>query len=115
MNYVSPVRGTCGHSLFIGQRHCVPDSIRFRRHKQNSGNCVVTCGAIPLIKMCHDCSKDIFHERISPTDKMERPTKRCVVCYKHNKRKETVLWCPDCEAALCVEGSLKTFRTKLNF
>jgi hypothetical protein len=24
----------------------VPDSIHFRRHKQNSSNCVVTCGAI---------------------------------------------------------------------
>ena len=28
------------------QRHCVPDSIHFRRHKQNSSNCVVTCGAV---------------------------------------------------------------------
>jgi hypothetical protein len=31
-----------------------------------------------------------FPERIPPTDKKARPTKRCVVCYKHNKRKETV-------------------------
>jgi hypothetical protein len=31
-----------------------------------------------------------FLERIPPTDKKTRPTKRCVVCYKHNKRKETV-------------------------
>jgi len=28
------------------QRHTVPDSIHFRRHKQNSSNCVDTCGAI---------------------------------------------------------------------
>jgi len=28
------------------QRHCVPDSIHFMQHKQNSSNCVVTCEAI---------------------------------------------------------------------
>ena len=33
------------HNLYW-QRHCVPDSIHFRRHKQNSSICVVTCGAI---------------------------------------------------------------------
>ena len=49
------------------------------------------------------------------TEKNARPTKRCVVCYKSNRRKETVFWCPKCEAALCVEESFKAFKTKLNF
>ena len=31
-----------------------------------------------------------FPKRIPPKDKKARPTKRCVVCYKHNKGKETV-------------------------
>lgn len=56
-----------------------------------------------------------FPERIPPTEKKARPTKRCVVCYKHNRRKETVFWCPECEAALCVEECFKAFHTKLNF
>ena len=56
-----------------------------------------------------------FPERIPPTERKARPTKRCVVCYKNNRRKETVFWCPECEAALCVEGSFKAFHTKLNF
>ena len=48
-------------------------------------------------------------------EKKARPTKRCVVCYKNNRRKETVFWCPECEAALCVEECFKAFHTKLNF
>ena len=56
-----------------------------------------------------------FPVRISPTDKKARPTKRCVVRYKHNKRKEIVFWCPECEAVLCVEGCFKAFDTKLHF
>jgi hypothetical protein len=31
-------------------------------------------------------------ERIPPKKKKARPTKRCVVCYKSNRRKETVFW-----------------------
>ena len=41
-----------------------------------------------------------FPERISPTEKKARSTKMCVVCYKNNRRKETVFWCPECDAAL---------------
>jgi len=52
---------------------------------------------------------------IPPTEKKARPTKRCVVCYKNTRRKETVLWCLECEAALYVEESFKAFHTKLNF
>ena len=56
-----------------------------------------------------------FPERIPPTEKKARPTRRCVVCYKNNRRKETVFWCPECEAALCVEECFKVFHTKLHF
>jgi hypothetical protein len=50
-----------------------------------------------------------FLERIPPTEKKAKPTKRHVVCYKEGKRRETVFWCPDCEAGLCVEGCFKTY------
>jgi len=56
-----------------------------------------------------------FPERIPPIEKKARPSKRCVVCYKNNRRKETVFWCTECEAALCVEECFKAFHTKLNF
>ena len=56
-----------------------------------------------------------FPERIPPTKKKSRPTKRCVACYKKNRRKETVFWCLECEAALYVEECFKAFHTKLNF
>ena len=55
-----------------------------------------------------------FPERIA-TEKKARPTKMCVVCYKNNRRKETVFWCTECEAALCVEECFKALHTKLNF
>jgi len=55
-----------------------------------------------------------FPKRI-PTEKKARPTRRCVVCYKNNRRKERVFWCPECEAALFVEECFKAFHTKLNF
>ena len=35
-----------------------------------------------------------FPERIPQTEKKGRPTKRSVVSYKNNRRKETVFWCP---------------------
>ena len=56
-----------------------------------------------------------FPARIPPKEKKARPSRRCVVCYKNNRRKETVFWCPECEAALCVEECFKAFHTKLNF
>ena len=56
-----------------------------------------------------------FPERIPPTEKKSRPARWSVVCYKNNRRKETVFWCPEYEAALCVEESFKAFHTKLNF
>jgi hypothetical protein len=56
-----------------------------------------------------------FTERIPPTEKKTRPTKRCVMCYKNNTRKETVFWCPECEADLRVEESFKAFHSKLTF
>jgi hypothetical protein len=56
-----------------------------------------------------------FTKRIPLKEKTARPAKRCVVCCKHNKRKETVFECPDSQAGLCLEGCFKTFHTKLNF
>ncbi|XP_068082602.1 piggyBac transposable element-derived protein 4-like [Anabrus simplex] len=56
-----------------------------------------------------------FLQRISPTASKARPQKRCVVCYKQGKRKESVYWCPDCETFLCVEECFKIYHTKLNF
>ena len=70
---------------------------------------------IPQTKMCHDFLKAIFQEKYHRQKKKAKPTKRCVMCYKNDRRKETVLWCPECEAALCVEECFKVFHTKLNF
>ena len=70
---------------------------------------------IPQTKMCHDFLKDIFQKESHRQKRKARPTKRSVVCYKNNRRKETVFWCPECEAALCVEECFKAFHTKLNF
>jgi len=56
-----------------------------------------------------------FPERIPPAGNKAMPKKRCVVCYKNNRKNETVFWCPECKAALCIEEGFKVFHTKLNF
>jgi hypothetical protein len=65
-------------------------------------------------KMCRDLLKDNFLKEYH-RQKKARPAERGVACYKCNRRKETVFWCPECEGALCVEESFKVFQTKLNF
>jgi len=83
-------------------------------------NCIVIC-RVRKFQGHHSTDKNVprllekhFTERIPPTGKKARPA-RCVVCYKNNRRKETVFWCPECEAALCVEECFKAFHFKLNF
>jgi len=78
-------------------------------------------GSVRKFQGHHSTNKNVlrlverhFPERI-PTEKKARQTKRYVVCYKNNRRKETVFWCPEREAALCVEECFKGFHTKLNF
>lgn len=56
-----------------------------------------------------------FIEKIPPTGKKSRPQRRCVVCSSHGKRRDTVYWCPECEAGLCLEECFKTYHTKTNF
>ena len=41
--------------------------------------------------------------------------KRCTVCLKHGKRKETKFQCDKCEVPLCILPCFKDFHTKINF
>jgi hypothetical protein len=68
--------------------------------------CPISTHTVLVRKKGHYCTdKNVprlvekhFPERIPLTEK--RPgQQRCVVCYKSNRRKETVFWCPECEAA----------------
>jgi len=56
-----------------------------------------------------------FPKRIPPTEKKSKPTRRCVVCSKHGKRRETVYHCRDCDVALCVDECFEDYHTKKNF
>jgi hypothetical protein len=56
-----------------------------------------------------------FPKRIPPTEKKSKPTRRCVVCSKHGKRRETVYHCRDCDVALCVNECFKDYHTKKSF
>jgi len=69
---------------------------------------------IPQTKMCRDLLKDIFQKECHRPKKGQAIKEMCSVL-QNNRGKETVFWCPKCEAALCVEGSFKAFHTKLNF
>jgi hypothetical protein len=47
-----------------------------------------------------------FLEHIPATGKKAKP-QRCTVCSKHGKRKESIYWCSECEAGLCLDGWFK--------
>jgi hypothetical protein len=55
-----------------------------------------------------------FPEHISATGKKARPQIKCVVCMKHGERKESIYWCSECEAGLCLDGCFKTYHTNLH-
>jgi hypothetical protein len=46
---------------------------------------------------------------------VQPPQKRCVVCAKHGKRKQSISWRSECEAGLCIDECFKKYHTKLNF
>lgn len=56
-----------------------------------------------------------FIDRIPATGKKSKPQRRCAVCSKHGLRRDTVFWCPDCEAGLCLGECFKVYHTKSNF
>jgi hypothetical protein len=56
-----------------------------------------------------------FLEHIPATGKKAEPQKICIVCSKHGKWKESIYWCSECEAGLCLDGCVKKYHTILNF
>ena len=48
-----------------------------------------------------------FPVAIPPTEKKKEPCKRCVVCYSHNKRKDTKYKCDTCDNPLCAAPCFK--------
>jgi hypothetical protein len=62
-----------------------------------------------------DCHlKDVkqhFMEHIPATVKNAKPQRKCVVCTKHGKRRESIYWCSECEARLCLDVSWPTIQT----
>ncbi|XP_021914858.1 uncharacterized protein LOC110827459 isoform X8 [Zootermopsis nevadensis] len=61
----------------------------------------------PVIRTNH------FIEKIPPTRKKAKPTRRCAVCCKRTgKRKETSFWCQDCKVGLCLKECFKIYHTQ---
>ena len=56
-----------------------------------------------------------FPEYIPPTEKKENATRRCVVCSKHDKRRETRYHREKCNVALCAAPSFSNYRTQKKF
>jgi hypothetical protein len=50
-----------------------------------------------------------------PPGKKSAPQRRCVVCTKHGRRKETRYCCLQCDVGLCLEKCFEAYHTKLNF
>jgi hypothetical protein len=56
-----------------------------------------------------------FIEKIPPTGMKAKPQKRCAVCQKNGKRRDSTYWCPDCQTGLCTDTCFKVFHTMENF
>ncbi|PSN50037.1 hypothetical protein C0J52_03287 [Blattella germanica] len=56
-----------------------------------------------------------FISRIPPSGKKARPQRRCVVCTKNKRKKDTVYWCRNCDVGLCLEVCFEDYHTKLNY
>ncbi|XP_021941441.1 piggyBac transposable element-derived protein 4-like [Zootermopsis nevadensis] len=114
------------HNAMVMYR-CVPqnktlDTLRFRIllaqglvEKHGPGVPRPSSGRPSLDPPPKRLSERHFQERIPATGKKAKPQKRCVVCRKRGKRKDTVYWCGECEVGLCMVGCFKDFHTKLNF
>jgi hypothetical protein len=56
-----------------------------------------------------------FVRRVQPTGKKAAPQRRCVVCTKHGKRKDTRYCCRECDVGLCFDDCFEAYHTKLNY
>jgi hypothetical protein len=52
-----------------------------------------------------------FLEKIPTTKWKSKPQQQCVVCSRQDKRKESIYWCPDCEAGLYLDGCFRSYHT----
>ena len=55
-----------------------------------------------------------FIRRIPPSGKKQHPQRRCVVCAKHSRRRDTVYWCENCNVGLCFD-CFEIYHTKQNY
>jgi hypothetical protein len=74
--------------------------IRGRRAEENT---------IPRLRERH------FIHKVPPSGRKSLPQRRCVVCTKHGRRKDTRYCCLRCDVGLCLEECFEAYHTKLNF
>ncbi|KAJ8026881.1 PiggyBac transposable element-derived protein 4 [Holothuria leucospilota] len=56
-----------------------------------------------------------FPSTIPPTEKKDKPTRRCHVCASRDKREETIYECRECEKPLCAAPCFGIYHTKRDF
>jgi hypothetical protein len=83
--------------------------------KQSSG---VSCPVHgnPLTELLPERLRELhIREHIPGTGKKAKPQRKCVVCTKHRERRESIYWCSECEAGLCLDECFKSYHTNLSF
>ena len=56
-----------------------------------------------------------FIDKIPTEEGKKQKVRRCVVCSKHNQRKETSYYCKDCNVPLCVTPCFEVYHSKRNY
>jgi hypothetical protein len=83
------------------------DSLKFRMDQHANFLWDTVPGRHSTDKMVAQKTDRYSPERISPTERQSRPTKRRTVNYKHNRRKQRVYSHLDCDAGLCAVRCFK--------
>jgi hypothetical protein len=55
-----------------------------------------------------------FIHKVPPSGKKALPQRRCVVCTKHGRKKDTRYCCLQCDIGLCLEECFEAYRTKFH-
>ena len=84
--------------------------------KYKAEECQVRCGAHGQGGVRGDCELRLvghhFPSYVEDTNSKKKSSRRCVVCKKHGKRKETRFICKDCDVGLCAVPCFKDYHCK---
>jgi hypothetical protein len=103
-------------SCLIIYRYNLGGKVDYLKFRKDSMQCKVTGGQGDG-NTVNTLTEQHLPWRIAPlpSEKKSNLTRRCAVCSKHDKGRETIYCCQDCDVLLCVDGCFEAYHTKKIF